>query len=203
LNFDFDRASQALLGCQDQSLRHLAQHAGAAITRYLRIAEEALRLDVTAPEATAFRRLFNGYYGVRRAEVWRIEFYSVFENLKSHQGIPDERFALAINQLQERTGRIEASFASKIVATLDPSAPVIDSIVSGFLARYGLQARSAGLAAAIGYYGEMRQVLEELTKCSFITIWANQFDASFAQLEGAVGISPMKKLDFLIWSGAR
>ena len=38
-------------------------------------------------------------------------------------------FPEALRALRERTGRLEASFASKLVATLDPNKPVIDKFV--------------------------------------------------------------------------
>jgi hypothetical protein len=45
-------------------------------------------------------------------------------------------FPQARNEINRRTGRLEASFASKLVATLNPSAPVIDRFV---LQNFGLK----------------------------------------------------------------
>ena len=76
-----------------------------------------------------FRRHFNHFYRVRRAEPWRNAFYALMGRaLKERLGFPA---VLAL--LHKGTGRYEASFASKLVATLDPSKPVIDSIVLGNL----------------------------------------------------------------------
>jgi len=38
-------------------------------------------------------------------------------------------FGIVLEVLRDATGRVEASFASKLVATVDPSQPVIDSVV--------------------------------------------------------------------------
>jgi hypothetical protein len=200
---DIKGAELALLAMQADALRRLGARDAVAVRRYLRIVEIARSIDVAAPDAASFQRLFNGYYGVRRGAEWRATFYSLFEGLKSRQATLDEHFSFAITHLDERTGRVEASFASKIVATLDPSAPVLDSIVSAFLARHGLEPRTAGVEAAITYYRKMRQSLEGLIDGRSFGHWEHRFDASFVQIEGATGIAPMKKLDFLIWSGAR
>src|SRR5207245_3969888 len=52
-------------------------------------------------------------------------------------------FPEALQEVNRRTGRVEASFASKLVATLDPSKPVIDKFV---LAHFELSLPRCGVS---------------------------------------------------------
>src|SRR5262245_24080782 len=76
-----------------------------------------------------FRRQFNHFYRVRRKKEWQDTFYELLESFKGAAvGFPD-----VFDALYRATGRYEASFASKLLATLNPDMPVIDSIVLGNL----------------------------------------------------------------------
>ena len=74
----------------------------------------------------AFQRKFTYFYRVRRNSTWRQAYYGLFEENKESENITFESILRAIF---ERTGRIEASFASKMLATLKPEMPIWDSIV--------------------------------------------------------------------------
>lgn len=75
----------------------------------------------------AFQRVFTAFYRVWRSGDWRA---ALFENLERAKASPI-CFGDALHQLREATGRVEASFASKLVATVDPDLPVIDSVGRG------------------------------------------------------------------------
>lgn len=72
-----------------------------------------------------FQRLFVGFYRVRRDLHWRRAFFELLERAKHH----GTTYADTLSALGEATGRLEASFASKLFATVDPHMPAIDSIV--------------------------------------------------------------------------
>jgi hypothetical protein len=73
----------------------------------------------------AFQKRFNGFYRVRRGAVWQSAFYTLLEQQKSQP----QSFTRVLRALYAATGRIEASFASKLAATVDPDQPVIDAFV--------------------------------------------------------------------------
>ena len=77
-----------------------------------------------------FQTRFDAFYRVRRNSSWRAQYFSLMESSKG-MGI---EFPQGRNEINRRTGRLEASFASKLVATLNPSAPVIDRFVRQNLA---------------------------------------------------------------------
>src|SRR5688572_6861082 len=72
-----------------------------------------------------YQKRFGGFYRVRRNSDWRCAFFQTLEQAKSSP----VSFGEALRALYAATGRVEASFASKLIATLDPEQPVIDSVV--------------------------------------------------------------------------
>lgn len=74
---------------------------------------------------TEFRRKFNHFYRVRRSAIWQEAYYGLMARANREH----LQFAAILDELRQATTRFEASFASKLFATLHPSAPVIDSVV--------------------------------------------------------------------------
>ncbi len=174
------------------------------VTLYLSLRSEALHCDIASEAGAAFQRRFNGFYGVRRNGAWRAAFYDLFEGAKVWQAAPNELFGMVLERLHLATGRVEASFASKLVATLYPSAPIIDSVVRGFLSeRVRTPKFAGGVSTLIGYHLWLDDFLTRLAVTPAVQTWVNQFDAAFAHCVGASEIHPVKKIDFLIWGGAR
>jgi hypothetical protein len=82
-------------------------------------------VDVRA--SPLFRARFNHFYRVRRNHEWQNMFYEILESLKE-EGQTVE-FSFVLISLFQATDRFEASFASKLLATINPGMPVIDSVV--------------------------------------------------------------------------
>lgn len=106
----------------------------AAIQRALPLVAEGLRKYCWLQAALAttdiandreFQTRFNAFYRVRRSSAWRRVFYALLEQEKSKP----RPFAYVLRALHAATGRAEASFASKLVASVDPDMPVIDAFV--------------------------------------------------------------------------
>lgn len=93
------------------------------LERYCRI--QALLPVVDTACDTEFQRFFNGFYRVRRNASWRSAFYTLLQRQKSRP----RAFAHVLRDPYEATGRVEAVFASKLVASVDPEKPIIDRFV--------------------------------------------------------------------------
>lgn len=196
------RLADALPPLTPAALRLLGDRAPNPLTTYAAILADAHRLDVSGLDATDLRRRFNGFYGVRRNAAWRARFYEVFEAAKGGGEDPVEIFERALAQMAASTGRVEASFVSKLVATLRPSAPVIDSIVRAFLNRHVEAPPFGGAGAAVIYYRWLCEVMTSLSETSQARAWSPAFEAAFpAEVAGVP--HPVKRLDFLIWAGSR
>lgn len=163
---------------------------------YAEVMRLVREVDVSADEP--FQRLYNRFYVVRRNAAWRAAYYELFEAEK-RAGAPD--FERVIRALHERTGNIEASFASKMVSTLDPGMPIWDSIV---LRRLGLKPTSSSdperrLADAVEVYGEIRAWYEGYLPTDDAARNIELFDSL---VPAYAWLTPTKKIDFLLW-GAR
>jgi hypothetical protein len=95
----------------------------AGLGKYLWLQEHRDATDLRVD--FAYRRYFNHFYRVRRGHDWQDKFYGLLEAQKSRK----VDFAQLLHALHQRTGRYEASFASKLLATINPDMPVIDSVV--------------------------------------------------------------------------
>lgn len=141
-----------------------------------------------------YQRTFNGLYMVRRNAAWRSAFYRLLEAQKAASAV---HFPTILDGLFSATGRVEASFASKLAATLDPTLPIYDSIVRENLA-LPLRAGSPEqkIAALCGDYTTIQTAYAEMISSSPFERLTAAFDSAFPEFSTFTRI---KKLDFMIW----
>jgi hypothetical protein len=168
----------------------------ADLERYLFVSRAAFERDVsTCPD---YQRAFNGLYMVRRHRAWRNSFYQLLEAEKRNPGVA---FRPVLERLAVETGRIEASFASKLVATIRPEEPVYDSFVR---ANLGLPVRRAPAAERIDMlcrdYQAIRDWYRVMIKDGAFAELEAGFDSHFPAL---AGLTRVKKLDFMFWQLGR
>lgn len=163
---------------------------GAGLRKYLWLQEEVRKRDVSGD--TVFQTRFNGFYRVRRNAEWRGKYFRLMEELKAGE----VHFARVLRTLHDQTGRYEASFASKLVATLDPTQPVIDKFVLD----------NFGLRLPYPYHQDReRRILQVHTDL------VARYDALISSDEGSLicemvearypgtGITDLKKIDLVLW----
>ena len=160
------------------------------LARYLWLQHHVRSCEVSTN--VHFQTFFNGFYKVRRNSHWRSIYFTLMESAKVKQ----IEFPEVLTEISRTTGRLEASFASKLVATLDPSMPVIDKFVlKNFalqLPRHGSQNREL---KTIELY---RQLCTKY--CDFIqsptgTMIRELFDSQHPNS----GVSELKKIDLVLW----
>lgn len=139
-----------------------------------------------------FQRAFVGFYRVRRNASWRGTFFRLLQDGKTRR----PRIGEVLHQIHEATGRVEASFASKLVATLDPDLPVIDSVVL----------RNLDCSLPKGTTSERIEGISALHEClaegytGFLdTDAGRQLVARFADQFPKFRITKMKMLDLVLW----
>jgi len=160
------------------------------LDQYLWLQHHVRSYDVSTNED--FQRRFNGFYRVRRGSQWRSAYFGLLESSKA-KGI---EFPEALQEVNRRTGRVEASFASKLVATLDPSKPVIDKFV---LAHFELRLPRCGVSnqglKTIHLYRELcdkyHAFLQGLTGGMIRKLFDERYPCS--------EVSELKKLDLVLW----
>ncbi len=139
-----------------------------------------------------FRREFNGFYRVRRNRDWQDSFYDLLEEGKTRP----VRFRELLEELQQRTGRCESSFASKLAATLDPSLPVIDSVV---LANVGLRLPPRSAANRIELTVRVHQALSDGYAAFLATPSGAHLVEAFRREYPDNAVTTVKALDLVLW----
>jgi hypothetical protein len=185
------------------ALAVLRDRAPCPVATYRAIRRGMMTTDLSSDAAEPIRRGFNAYYGVRRNAEWRSAFYRRFESAKTSSLSAAALFDDVVAGLVADTGRVEASFASKLVATLRPNSPIVDSVVRGWLgAAFESPPFKGGPQAVGAHYRWLERAMTTLSASREAEAWADTFEAAFPTPPGADPISTMKRLDFLIWAGA-
>ena len=141
--------------------------------------------------------MFNGFYQLRqRPREWYEHFYRILEGLKNSE----RTFGQVLQELLERTGRVEASFTSKALATRHPEQPIIDKWVLAFLKR------KANLVppprSSVDRIERWAQFYDQMAQ------WYRSFGSSpegakcirrFDVICPGRSVCDPKKLDFMIW----
>lgn len=167
------------------------------IEKYLWLTDNVRRIDV-AHDKDGFQKKYNGFWNVRCNSDWRREYYAYFESVKDKS----PTFEQIITDLNTRlTGRLEPSFSSKLLATIDPNRPVWDSrvlrILFDSIPAIGLWERNKTLDAAVNVYDDICTWYEEF----MLTLEARRcieiFDSYLSEYMNK--ISTVKKIDYLLW----
>lgn len=148
--------------------------------------------DVSLNEA--YQRKYKGFYKLRlpRTDCYS-HYFTLLELLKGDSDISYEHVLL---QLQNNTGRIEASFASKLVATVNPKLPVIDSIVLECLSYKKPSSTQADqFQKTISLYQLMIIRFREMEQDKRFETLKSRFENAFPDYS----FTDIKILDLLIW----
>lgn len=143
------------------------------------------------------RRTFNGFYRIRRNVAWQDEYYSYMDAMRGKS----VSFEDILRYMYKKTGRIEASFSSKLFATLCPEQPIWDKFV---LINFGLKLKGTEaeekISNAVKIYSEIEKRYSDCLKTEKAREAIEYFDKKLPEYSW---ISSVKKVDFLIWGYER
>lgn len=144
-------------------------------------------------EDKEFQRKFNAFYRIRQRSP---EFYNCYYGLLEDSKAKKVSFEEVIRYIHERLGRIEPSFSSKLVATIDPEKPVWDSFV---LKNLGLKPP---------YYSDKDRLNKNILLYDRICDWYENYlqtDEAKKAIElfnkryPDISITNVKKIDLILW----
>lgn len=163
--------------------------------KYAVIMKAIWETDISADRD--LQRTFNGFYVIRNGQDWQKEYYGLFEECKTKDNLTYEYI---LREMNRRTGRVETSFSSKMLATINPQMPIWDSIVIGKL---GYKPKTSGdkekrITEAVEIYDDMTQWYQGFIKTDSSRKVIDAFDQAFPKFKN---ISDIKKIDFLLWGG--
>ncbi len=161
------------------------------LSKYLYIMERLNKTDVSQDED--FQRCFNGFYRMRqRSKLYYTEYFNLLEKHKAES----VSFDYILDILYQKTGRIEASFASKMLATINDDMPILDSLVlknlNMSLPYYSDKNRMKKISKV---YIEICKWYEDFLKTEVSKLAIKIFDESYPESK----ISDVKKIDFILW----
>jgi len=162
-----------------------------SLRKYIEIMNLVHNVDVS--EDTSFQRLYNGYYRVRQRKP---EFYSRYYSFMESNKIKGVSFKDALLYLYREFGWIEASFSSKLVATINPDMPIWDSVVLGHLQLHRPQYASRDrIKKTIDIYDKICDWYQRFLHSSDGMDMIRAFDQAYPYTD----ISAVKKVDFILW----
>lgn len=160
---------------------------GLGLDRYA----EIMHGDPASPD---FQRAFNGYYRIRRNEEWRKCYYDLFAKARAGH----YSFEQIITELYRLTGNVEASFSSKMLATIDASKPIWDQYV---LQNLGLElmgkTQEEKLQNAVTLYDQIVTWYSDYLTTDEARENIMEFDRLLPEY---AWVSDTKKIDCLLWS---
>ena len=162
------------------------------LDEYRVIMEQVRKVDVS--KNREFQKAFDYFYKVRRDAEWRKIYFNLFEKMKSGPVC----FSDILTEMYEKTGRVEASFSSKMLATIDSNQPIWDqNVLNNLRLRLSADSGKKHLQEAIGIYAE----IEKWYQGFLPTDNAMECVAIFNDfLPDYRWISDVKKIDCLLWS---
>ena len=147
------------------------------------------------PMSPVFQRKFTAFYRVRRNEVWRSDYFNLMD---TYRGKADVTFGEILLRLYQKSGQIEASFASKMLATLDPNMPIWDRNVLNYLGFHLTgKTRELKISNAVVLYDRICRWYKALLQTEDAKLLIARFDQAFPEF---CSIGETKKVDFLIWA---
>lgn len=161
------------------------------LRRYCWLQNNFINRNVSIDREFQFR--YSSFYRVRRNAQWRKKYFNLMESTKTIHNVD---FGYVLHWLFLNTGNLEASFASKLVATLNPDAPVIDRFVLANMdlrLPYPYEDNREGKMIAI--YNELVFRFDELMRTPVVKLLYCRFDQYYPH----INISNLKKVDLVLW----
>ncbi len=169
---------------------HIIHKIEPGLIKYQTIMDRFRRVDVSTD--SDFQMLFNGFYRVRqRDEKFYETYYQFMEKHKKH----GTTFEKTLKHLHTELDRIEASFSSKLVATISPDMPIWDEFVLDNLTLKKPQQNSRNrFEDTILLYTQIHNWYRDYVKSPSGKQIIRVFDETYPR----AGISDVKKVDFVL-----
>ena len=159
------------------------------LRKYLWIQENYLKVNVQ--EDSEFQKKFNHFYKVRRDQTWRSKYFELLEKNKNSV----ISFEKILEDLFLQTGRFESSFSSKLIATVNPNMPVIDSVVMRNLGLKIPIAKEERLQKTVELYNKLIEKVNELILSDDGINAISMFKQKYPNTK----VTQVKILDLILW----
>lgn len=159
---------------------------------YIYIIRELKKVDVSTD--VKYQRKFNYFYKVRRNKSWRKNYYKFLQDNKANDNLTFEKI---IRHLYNETGNVEASFSSKLLATIKPEMPIWDQyVVKNININLLGKTKEEQIQNAVDLYNKMIEEYNNLLKREEVKKCIKNIKNIIEEYE----INDIKILDFILWS---
>ena len=164
------------------------------IEKYVYIMQMLHKCDVSKSEN--FRKSYNDFYKMRQRPK---EYYDIyFEYLEQQKNNLHITFEDILTYIYKNTGRCEASFSSKLLATINPYKVVWDkNVLSNLFINAPYSNCKNRIEKIISTYNELNSWYEHFLTTQNANDIIKLFDSLFPQYSS---ITNIKKIDLAIWS---
>lgn len=161
------------------------------LNKYISIMDKVNNVDVS--KNTDFQRAFNGFYRIRqRKQEFYEKYYTFMESSKANS----PTFENTLLYLYNEFGRIEPSFSSKLVATINPNLPIWDSVVLKNLNLRPPQYYSKNrVEKTIDIYNKIIEWYDNF----MVTSQGKKIIQLFKETYPESNITDIKKIDLVLW----
>ena len=161
------------------------------LNRYLHIMDRFNKVDVSKNKE--FQRKYNGFYKMRQRKP---EYYEMYFSFMEENKNKDTSFEEILKYLYDNLNRMEASFSSKLLATLNPNKPVWDEFV---LKNLNLKKPYTYSKDRFNKTVNLYYKIEHWYKDFLKTNDSKEMLELFNEYYPAKGITDIKKIDLILW----
>jgi hypothetical protein len=161
------------------------------LINYVSLQEKLQNVDDVSTNRD-FQKQFNHFYRVRRNTVWQSHFFKLLQEKRNSE----VSFADALGYIKEKTGRLEASFVSKLVATIHTNTPVIDRFVlknANLKLPYFYEKDRESKILSV--YNDLYKKIKDFIKTDNGKYLVNQFQSKYPEYK----ITETKMVDLILW----
>ncbi|MGL5380095.1 hypothetical protein [Clostridium sp.] len=160
------------------------------VTKYIYIMN--IFNDINVSTDNTFKTVYIDFYklGVNTNENFLNKYFILLEDDKTNS----LEFIDALRYLYKYSKKVHASFASKLLATVNPELPIIDKFIRNHLeleAYFGV----SNIDKIIEQYYEIVEIYRCFLNTNQSKEWIRLFDEKFPYNN----ITPIKKIDFILW----
>lgn len=168
------------------------------VQKYIEIMEEIKKSDGHISQNKDFQNKYKNFYKMHLSRSLTEDFYNeYFKYLEKNYKNKQIEFKDVLEYISNKSNRIEASFSSKLLATINPDRVVWDKNV-----RSQLEIPNAkSFNDAIKLYDELETKLKNIyLNTDLGKEYIRIFNETFENILPIEEITPIKKIDFVLWS---
>ena len=145
-----------------------------------------------------FQKTYDRFYQIRRNAEWRRQYFKwMYEHYKPQPCPSFEETLKVLKRFDKNKSRVEASFASKLLHTLDDNQPIWDRIVTTRLMQMKEIDKLPPRSSSDYQYCCVKRY--ETMKQWFASEKAKEYVDCFNSVFPNEPISDIKKVDFVLW----